>query len=105
MKNIKKIILIIVLIFTVNTIIIANEKGVDVEYLETTYDESLKLEDWMFNPYLWNFEYLIQEDEIFKIEDWMINNYYWNSDNYIIEESENEELKIEDWMIKSEFFN
>lgn len=101
MKNVKKLILILVLSFIVNTVI-ANDvkKELDKSLLVTiSNEETLKIEDWMINSNIWYSE--IKED-ILQIEDWMINEFYWNVEYYNIED---EELKIENWMINSEIFN
>lgn len=107
-----KLLLIVGLIFIVNTSFLADNK-LDFVYVETETEESLIIEDWMKNENLFeketkesfknNFEISIETEteESLVIEDWMKNENNFNV-NYI--EVEDDKLQIENWMLDEKNF-
>ena len=103
MKNIKKIILVFVLGFIVNTVIANDikEEFAKETIKEISYDEELKVEVWMIDKYLWDLEvsnsveYIEEYDSELEIEPWMIIDCDYKVD----------ELQLESWMFNSISWN
>ncbi|MDX1283521.1 MAG: hypothetical protein R3182_00840 [Draconibacterium sp.] len=91
-----------IIIFSGNT----NAKGTELPASShEIIENSLELEDWMFNSDYWNetkitANYVTEIDENLELEDWMLKEYNWdvNLKNVSYEVAE-QQLELENWMI------
>lgn len=98
-KNaILRTLLIVVLIFMVNTSFLAENKTNFINNEET--EESLEIEDWMLNNFNVNATIETETEESLQVEDWMMNNFNVNT----FEVETEKPLKVENWMLDEKNF-